>query len=157
MYTETDYSGAKKALNRFILLYSFFAVIMLGLMTMAFIERIAWLAYVAAGFLAVASLFLWGIFGARLVCWHRFLREMERGLEREIDGIVATIDEEEATKEGLEFRAFRLMTGESSDKAGGRLLYVDSSRFPLSVKPGQKVSCMLYGNYIKSIKLLEES
>jgi hypothetical protein len=151
MYTETEFSGAGKALKRFILLFAAFALIMLGLMAYALIVRIDWLVYAAAGVLVAGLLFSWGNFGARLYCWNRFLKEMRRGLDREAEGVIASIDEDETTKEGLEFRALRLLTGESSDKAGGRLLYVDSSRFPLKVQPGERIRCRIYGNYIKEI------
>ncbi len=156
MYTQTEYTEAARAMRRFVLLYSLFAAALLGLLVFALVAAVEWLTYVSAGMLAVGSLFLWGNFGVRLFCWNRFLSEMKRGLERETEGVIASIDEEEATKEGLEFRALHLFTGESSDKAGGRLLYVDSSRFPLQVKPGEKVKCRLYGNYIKEITALGE-
>lgn len=156
MYTQADFDGAKTMLKRFVLLYAALAVILLGLATYAVVGRIEWLMYVAVAVLTAASLFLWGNFGVRLFCWNRFLREMQRGLERDVEGVVASIDEEEAAKEGLEFRAMRLMTGESSDKAGGRLLYVETSRFPLKAQPGQKVNCRLYGNYVKDITVLGE-
>lgn len=151
MYTQTEFSAARGAMKRFVLLYATLAIVMLGFIVYALIARVEWLTYVAAGLLAASSLFLWGNIGARLYCWNRFLKEMQRGLERQAEGIVASIDEDETTKEGLEFRALRLFTGESSDKAGGRLLYVDSSRFPLQAKPGDKVKCKLFGNYIKEI------
>jgi hypothetical protein len=155
MYTDADFSGAKTSLNRFIALYALLAALLLGLFAYSLVERIVWLAYAAAAAFVLATLFLWGNFGGRLVAWRRFLRDMRAGLEREVTGVIASIDGQEALKEGLEFRALRLFTGEESDKAGGRLLYVDSSRFPLPAGPGQKVRCRLFGNYVKGISMLE--
>lgn len=156
MYTEKEYAEARSALIWFIALYCVLAAVLLGAIVAAVIFRLEWLAYVAAGILAVATLFLWGNFGVRLVAWNRFLKDIETGLEHSAEGVIDSIDEDIAVKEGLEFRALRLMTGEETDKAGGRLIYVDASRFPLKAGIGQKVRCMLFGNYIKEIIVSED-
>lgn len=156
MYSEAEYAQSKAAMKRFILVLSAVVLALAGAMVAALILDVEWLVYVSASVLTLASLFLWGNFGSRLFCWNRFLREMKIGLEREATGIIASIDEEQATKEGIEFRAVRLFTGEESDKAGGRLLYADVSRFPLPATVGQKVRCRIYGNYIKAIDVTEE-
>lgn len=156
MYSEKDYRDGKTGLRNFILLYCLMAAILIGLIVADQFWRMIWLSYASASLLAIASLFLWGNFGVRLVCWNRFLKEMKVGLERSAAGVIATIDEDEAVKEGLEFRALRLLTGDETDKAGGRLLYVDASRFPLPAGIGQKVNCKIYGNFIKDIEILEE-
>jgi hypothetical protein len=156
MYSENDYIEAKSALKKFIILYGVFALAMIGAIVAALIIRVEWLSYTAAGVLTIASLFIWGNVGVRLYAWNRFLKDMRIGLEREVVGELASIDEDDSLKEGLEFRALRLLTGEESDKAGGRLLYVDASRFPLSANLGQKVCCKIFGSYLKEIKVLEE-
>lgn len=156
MYTEADYSSSKRALNRFLALFVAVAVILLAAFAYSLLLRVSWLAYASAIALGVISLFLWGNFGGRLVCWRRFLTDMQQGLERETAGYILSIDDDETTKEGLEFRALRVITGDETDKAGGRLLYVEASRFPLNVTLGQKVRCRLFGNYVKDIEPLEE-
>lgn len=157
MYTDEEFSASKKALGWFIALYCALSALLLGLFAHSLAARVEWLAYASIAVLVLETLFLWGNFGGRLVAWRRFLRDMQAGLEREAAGVIASIDGEEAMKEGLEFRAMRLMTGDETDKAGGRLLYVDASRFPLPAGPGQRVRCMLFGNYVKDITLLEEN
>jgi signal transduction histidine kinase len=156
MNTDRDITEASLAFRKFILGYGILALLLLGALVGGLVWRMDWLAYVSIAVLAVASLFLWGNFGIRLIAWNRFLKEMRIGLERTISGMIASIDEDEAMKEGLEFRALRLMTGEESDKAGGRLLYVDASRFPLPACVGQTVSCRLFGNYVKDIMSSED-
>jgi hypothetical protein len=157
MYKDEEFSGSKKALGWFIALYCAFTALLLGLFIYSLVARVEWLAYVSIAILVLETLFLWGNFGGRLVAWRRFLRDMQAGLEREATGVIASIDDEEAFREGLEFRAMRLMTGDETDKAGGRLLYVDVSRFPLPAGPGQRVRCKLFGNYVKDITVLEEN
>lgn len=156
MYTDKDFTDANSKLKKFVVLFCLFAAVMIAALIYSLLVRVEWLVYVSAGLLTVGSLFSWGNFGVRLMLWNRFLRDMQNGLERQAEGVIASIDEDEAQKEGLEFRAVRLFTGEDSDKAGGRLLYVDSSRFPLPAGPGQRVTCRLFGNYIKDMTLLEE-
>ena len=158
MYSEKEVAESGSALKKFIALYGVIAAVLLAVLVIDQFQfmRMGWPSYVSAGLLAIVSLFLWGNYGVRLVAWRRFLTEMKKGLERSVSGTIASIDKEENVKEGLEFRALRLFTGEDSDKAGGRLLYVDVSRFPLPVDVGQKVDCMLFGNYIKDIKTSEE-
>jgi len=155
MYTDADFLGAKTSLKWFISLYALLAALLLGLFAYSLVARIMWLTYAAAACFALASVFLWGAFGVRLAAWRRFLRDMQAGMEREVEGVISSIGDSDTQKEGLEFRAFRLMTGDESDKAGGRLLYVDSSRLPLPAGPGQKVLCRLFGNYVKDIRVME--
>ncbi len=156
MYSEKDYLDATVKQRRFTLLFVLIAVVLVGLLVADQFWRLLWLSYVSAGMLAILSVFLWGTIGVRLYCWRKFLREMNAGLERSVEGVIGSIDEDETTKEGIEFRALRLLTGDEADKAGGRLLYVDSSRFPLKAQEGQKVSCRIFGNYVKEIEVLEE-
>jgi hypothetical protein len=156
MYTDKDFIEANAALKKFVALYFVLAALLLVLYLYSMFTRIEWIGYVSALVLVLASLFLWGNFGGRLVCWRRFLHDMRQGLEREASGIIATVDDEVAQKEGLDFRVLRLLTGDETDKAGGRFLYVDTSRFPLPAGPGRKVRCMLFGNYIKEMTVLEE-
>ena len=77
MYSEKDYRDAKTGLRNFILLYCLMAAILIGLVVADQFWRTNWLSYASASLLAIASLFLWGNFGVRLVCWNRFLKEME--------------------------------------------------------------------------------
>ncbi len=156
MYSEKDTLDAAAKQKKFILLFSTAAAILIGLIVADQFWRLLWLSYVAAGLLAVASIFLWGTIGIRLYCWRRFLRDMNAGLERTVNGVIGSIEEDETTKEGIEFRALRLLTGDESDKAGGRILYVDASRFPLKAHVGQNVACRIFGNYVKEIEILEE-
>ncbi len=156
MYSEKDTLDAATKQRRFLLLFSLIAATLIGLVVADQFWRLLWLSYVASGLLAVASIFLWGTIGIRLYCWRRFLRDMNAGLERSVKGVIGSIEEDETTKEGLEFRALRLLTGDDSDKAGGRVLYVDASRFPLKAQVGQNVVCRIYGNYVKEIEVLEE-
>lgn len=156
MYTEADFEGSKKALGRFVGLYGALAALLVAAFVYALLSRIEWLAYASIAVLGVASVFLWGNFGGRLIAWTRFLQGMREGLQREAVGSILSIDDAETTKEGLEFRALHLLTGDDTDKTGGRLLYVESSRFPLAVGLGQKVRCMLFGNYVKGIEPVEE-
>lgn len=156
MYTEKDNAEAKSALTRFIVLYCVLAAAMLGAIVADLFIRLEWLTYVAAGILAVASIFLWGNFGFRLITWNRFLKDLGSGINRSAAGVIAAIDEGIAVKDGLEFRALHLMTGEETDKAGGRLLYVDISRFPIKAGIGQKVCCSLFGSYVKEITIAED-
>lgn len=155
MYSEKDYTQAKSALRKFTLIYSLLALVLAGTIATDQYLRYEWLTYVAACLLAASSVFLWGTIGVRLIAWNRFIRDMQHGLERSVTGEIASIDDDEAVKEGLEFRAVHLLTGEDSDKAGGRLLYADVSRFPLKASVGQKVCCRIYGNFIKDITALE--
>jgi hypothetical protein len=156
MYTDEDYKSSKLTLKRFIAAYAALSVLSLGALAYSLLVRVEWLAYASAVVFVLVTLFLWGNFGGRIVAWRRFLKDMRAGLEREATGVVLSIDDNEALKEGLEFRAVRLMTGDETDKAGGRLLYVDSSRFPLPVSLGQRVCCRLFGNYIKDMTAVEE-
>ena len=154
MYTEQDWKQANGAWARFLALLGAIVVVLGGAIAAALILRMIWLLYTAAVVLTVVSLFLWGNFGVRIFCWRRFLKDMRTGMQREVTGEIISIDEELSLRDGVEFREVRLMTGEDSDKAGGRVLYIDASRFPLNVSIGARVHIDLFGNYVKGMEQL---
>ena len=156
MYNENDTLIAKSALKRFIVIYSIIAALMLGGIVTFIVLRMEWPLYTLVMLLTLLSVFLWGNIGVRLVSYHRFLKDVNRGLEKEAIGIVASIDAEEAVKEGIEFRGLHLIVGDETDKIGGRLLYIDSSKFPIKASVGQKVRCKLFGYYVKDLEILED-
>lgn len=157
MYTQTDTDKANRAFLLFLIAYAVFAALCVALLVFALVGRLAWLNALGAFLLAVGSVFLWGCFGIKLIVWRRFLRDLRIGTEHEIDGQIGAIEEETAHKDGLECRAVHLLTGEDSDKAGGRVLYIELSRFPLPIVPGQKIHCLLFGNFIKDLHIEEEA
>lgn len=157
MYTEKDTTEAKRALSLFIAGLVLYTAVFAVLIVVALKGRIAWLNALCLVVYAVGAVFLWGNFGAKLWVWRRFLRDMNTGLERQVNGEIAAIDDQPSHKDGLECRALRLLTGEESDKAGGRVLYIDASRFPLPISVGQKVCCTVFGNYIKRLATEEDA
>ncbi len=157
MYTQTDTDKAKRAFLIFLIGYTVFAVLCVALLVMALTTRLVWLNVLSTFVLAAGSVFLWGLFGIRIIIWRRFLRDLVIGTEHEIAGEIGSIEEETAHKDGLDCRAVHLLTGEESDKAGGRILYVELSRFPLPIAPGQKIRCKLFGNFVKDLRIEEEA
>jgi hypothetical protein len=155
MYTQADLMRADASFRKFIALFLLAAAAPAGLFVFSVRARIEWLAYASAAWMPLALIFIWGNYGVRIAAHRRFLHDMLAGLEKEASGTIAAIDKVDTQRDGLEFRAFHLMTGEDSDKAGGRLLYIESGMLPLPAGPGQKVSCRTFGGYVKDIKVLE--
>ena len=156
MYLQSDFQKAKTALTRFVAIYATLCVLALAGVVTFLILRLAMPLYVLAGVFTVVTIFLWGIFGGRLRAFWRFLREMSVGRESEAQGGLASMDDHNSYKDGVEFLGLRLFVGDETDKQGGRLLYVDSSRLPLPVQIGQTVRVKLYRNYLKDIQPLED-
>ena len=156
MYLQSDFQQAKSAFMRFLTLYAVLGALVLAGIVTCLIIRQAMPLYVLAGVFTVVTIFLWGIFGGRLRSYWRFLREMSVGRESEAQGLLASMDDHNSFKDGVEFRGLRLIVGDETDKQGGRLLYVDSSRLPLQAQIGQTVRVKLYGNYLKDIQPLED-
>ncbi len=157
MYTQTDTDKANRAFLLYLIAYTVFAGLCVALLVVALTTRQAWLNALAAFVLAAGSVFLWGFFGVKLIVWRRFLRDLIIGTEHEIAGEIGSIDEETSHKDGLDCRAVHLLTGEDPDKSGGRVLYVELSRFPLPIAPGQKIRCKLFGNFVKDLRIEEEA
>lgn len=155
MYQESDYNHVQSLRTRYITIYAIIAALVLAGIVACLVLRIEWPLYVIAAVFTVASVFFWGVFGSRVNTYWRFLKDMRTGRESTAEGILSSIEEQDTTKDGMEFRTVRLMVGDETDKQGGRLLYVDSTRLPLPVQPGQKVAMKLYGNFIKDIQALE--
>ncbi len=156
MYLQSDFQQAKTALTRFVAVYATLCMLVLAGVVTFLILRLAMPLYILTGVFTVVTIFLWGIFGGRLHAYWRFLREMSVGRESETQGVLASMDDHNSYKEGVEFRGLRLFVGDETDKQGGRLIYVDSSRLPLPVQIGQAVRVKLYGYYLKDIKPLED-
>lgn len=157
MYQESDYNQVHSLRTRYITIYAIIAALVLAGFVACLILRIAWPLYVIAAVFTVASVFFWGVFGSRVNSYWRFLKDIRTGRESIAEGILSSIEEHDTTRDGVEFRTVRLMVGDDTDKQGGRLLYVDSSRLPLPMQPGQRVAVKLFGNFIKDIQTLKIS
>lgn len=155
MYQESDYAKVQTLRARYVTVYFIVSAMVLAGIVACLILRVAAPLYVISTVFTIASVFFWGMFGSRLNSYWGFLRDMRDGRESAAQGTLVSIAEHDTTRDGLEFRAMRLMVGDETDKQGGRLLYVDSSRLPLDVQPGQGVAVRLYGNFVKDIRAIE--
>ena len=156
LYSENDYKQTVAILRRIWIIILIIAAICI--VTWAFTAsqqdketRISWPGYVAAGVCTAAIVFIYGLFGARINAYRKFLRDIYQGLEREMTGTITDIEETLSVSNNLEFSVVHLAAEvDTRNEADcGRVLHYDPVKAPIPFEAGQRVRLLLFGNNIK--------
>lgn len=163
LYSENDYKTTVAMLRRIWIIILIIAAICIAAWAVTASQqdkelRIAWPGYVAAGVCTFAIVFIYGLFGARVNAYRKFLRDIYQGLEREMTGIITDIEGTPSVSNNLEFTvihmAAELDMGKESDC--DRILHYDPVKAPIPFEAGQRVRLLLFGNNIKGYEILPQ-
>lgn len=94
------------------------------------------------------TIFLWSMKLTPLLCYRRYLKEIGRGLSREVEGRVVRFEKDATFREGLTFYAMLVNIGQTDDQEDERLLYWDARLDRPGVEPGDRVCIRAHGNDI---------
>ncbi len=93
-------------------------------------------------------LFFWGMKLTPLLCYRRYLKEIQRGLSREVSGVVVRFDETTTFRDGLRFYALVVNIGDLANPEDERLLYWDARLTRPLWSAGDSVRLLAHGNDI---------
>lgn len=157
MYSQEELTQAQKTFSRFVWGYAGAAVIFLALIVLICVVRLPVWLYVLLVLFPAGSVFIWDLYGRRMMQWRNFLNDMLTGLERENTGIIEEIESQPVDKKGLQYLRLHILSGDMPEKEDvGRIYYYELSRPPLAAKAGDHVSFITSDRYIKRITILEE-
>ncbi len=93
-----------------------------------------------------ACLFYRGMRLAPLTAYARYLRELQSGLTREVEGVVVRFAGETSFREGLYFYQLVLNVGDLREEKDERFFYWDALLPRPQLEPGMHVSAKAHGN-----------
>jgi hypothetical protein len=170
MYSERDMLEIDGRIRRAWLELIPVLVVIAAALVFALVRRIHWLALVAAPLLIVA--FMYG-FIARLwpnLRYRRFLRDMENGLSRDLQGVVVAIADVPELHDGAMVLPVRIQaeadvpTGTSAlseriqqleageDTREERIVYLNVAKRDAMPAPGTPVTLHCFGRHIKGVE-----
>ena len=154
LYSEQDYLDITLARKRFWFQMLAVTIIFIAIIIVASISRIMWIGYTGAILWAIVVVFLWGMKGSYIRKYYNFLKDLRQGLENTITGTVASIDSSKSIKELIEFYLVVFNEDNAMPDSPARKLYIDVSKGLPEYKSGTRLELVLFGNYIKGIRVL---
>ena len=124
LHTDWDREKNRRQIKRWLLIFSAFAALGVGLIVVCFSIRDAThmnnpnenlgqaLTIAVTLVFGVLIIFLWGMKLSPHLCYRRFLREAYSGLSRVVEGRVVLFDEETTFREGLLFYRMLINVGD---------------------------------------------
>ncbi|MDD3243980.1 MAG: hypothetical protein PHD32_09690 [Eubacteriales bacterium] len=158
MYSQDELNEAEKQVGRFITWYVVAAVVFVALFALCCIFRWPYVLYPLLVVFPAGSVFLWDLYGRRMIHWRDFLRDMVHTSARERQGILGEIEAQPVDKRGLEYQRLHVLSGDKQedDKVQGRIFYYELSRPALPARVGDRIAFATCDRFIKEITVLEE-
>lgn len=98
--------------------------------------------------------FLWGMKLTPLLCYRKYLRELNSGLSRDVIGIITELDEGTTFRDGISFYRMIVNVGTTGDPEEDRVLYWDAQLGSPELAVGERVEAKAHGNDIIGLKKL---
>ncbi|MBE5773886.1 MAG: hypothetical protein E7337_08120 [Clostridiales bacterium] len=147
MYTEKDVAQISGKIKKNVIVLTAVAAVFIAVFVASLIIGIEWLAMLmgAVIFVTIAyGLTAYIIPNARYL---GFLKEMKRGLSREMRGNIVEISEQEEMQDGVRVYPVRIHLADEDDE---RFLYLNVSKKDLFAKVGDDVCMQCFGRHIRS-------
>jgi len=151
MYNQMDMQEARRSLNRCSGLLALILTPLLAVYVLGIVK--GWQGLMLAAALAGFSctIFICDLKLMPALRYVRFLREMEKGLRRNMDCYLESIDSEEQMQDGVRVYALHVRLAEDGDS---RILYVNTSKLEHLPKMGRKVRITGYGRHVVNCEVL---
>ena len=150
MYTDADFTTIRAQKMR--RLYCAFAFLALAIATMVVgaTIRIELLCTLGAALFACLFYAVLELFAMPYVRYDRFLRDMQEGLSRTMDGYFLHVSTEPRMSDGV--LCYDFIVSESETEQAERLFYFDADKTLPTLSEGQKLRITSFGNYITQIE-----
>ena len=176
MYSERDMNEIERKIRVDILVLAPVLAILLAAYIYAMVQRVNWLAIVAAPLMFVAACY--GILAHLLphARYRNFLRDIEKGLSRELRGRIIEVsdaaepqdgamvlpvrvklDEDEARRKAAPVTSVeskRLGLGSADDVEDERIVYLNASKREGFPAPGTPVALKCFGRHIREVTII---
>lgn len=96
-------------------------------------------------------IFFWSMKLSPLLAYRRYLKEINNGISRYVEGVVTQVDEQTTFREGLSFYGVLINVGEANDPDDDRILYWDVQHGQPTMHVGDRVYIHAHGNDILGV------
>lgn len=101
-----------------------------------------------------AMIFIWDMRISPLMAYRKFLKGLNRGLSRNVEGVVISFDETLSTRDRLSFYRLTINADGFTTGDGERIVYWDVQLPRPQLRPGDRVHVVTHGNDILSLDIL---
>lgn len=152
MYTEADFSNARKTMKNRIITAVAVLLVAIALMVAGLIARNQTLAQVPV---IVGACVFYTLFVTQCLPWiryNRFLKEMSSGRKREMECYYVDISDRVRIVDGVQIHDMNASVDEAGEDL--RLFYWDADKPMPSFEKGQRVKIKSYGNFVLEIQAI---
>lgn len=155
IYRSEDFHEANRAYRKVWLVLVAIVVLTLGADIAAMVLRMAWLGYAATTLGVLAALLYWGVVGQPVLCYHRYINDVDQGMERWVEGVVEQIGTDVEVDQSIETVSVIVLEEATGDmkRPVQRQLHYDCNKLPVPFAVGQRVKLTLFGNNIKGYEI----
>ena len=148
MYTQQDMIEITRRLKKYGAITGVIEAIMIAGYVLGLVKRWQAMVMVFGGLIFCALCYMFVMYLLPCIRYRNFLRDMNTGLGREIEGTIVEISGNEDLQDGVRVLPVRILLKSEDDE---RIVYLNASKADLFPKEGVDVRLSCYGRHIKEV------
>lgn len=148
MYTEQDRTLIVSRIKKYAAITVVGEIVFLTLWVLSMKFRLAVLAYASGIGVFAFCCMMWCMFLGPAVRYSGFMRDMQEGGSRLVEGSILSIDEAVELQDGVRVHAVHVLLKEEQDE---RIVYLNASKRDQLPGAGAEVSLDCFGRHIKTV------
>lgn len=151
MYTQQDMTDIRQRIGKYSLILAVVLAALIAVYVVCMIVRIQWLAMLDAAAIFVAVCFMWCMYLYPCIRYRGFLKDMETGLVRQMEGSIVAVSDQEDLQDGVRVLPVRIFLKDEQDE---RIVYLNASKTAGFPAVGSEVKLSCYGRHIREVVAL---
>jgi len=148
VYTEQDRQAIRQKIKKYWIIAAAAEIVIIAVWVLSMKYRIEPLAYVSGIGIFAFFCALWCMLLGPAMRYNGFLKDMQEGESRVLEGSIAKIDEEIELQDGVRVHAVHMVLKESQDE---RIVYLNVSKREMMPVEGVEVKLNCFGRHIKEV------
>lgn len=148
MYTQQDMNEIIQRLKKYWSITGVIEAIILAFYVLGMIKRWEIAVMVSGALFFIVICYMFVMYLLPCIRYQGFLRDMNSGLGREIEGTIVEISANEDLQDGVRVLPVRILLKKEDDE---RIVYLNASKKELFPKEGAEVRLNCYGRHIKEV------
>lgn len=151
MYTQQDMTDIRQRIGKYSLILAAVLAALIAVYVVCMIVRVQWLAMVDAAAIFAAVCFMWCMYLYPCIRYRGFLRDMDTGLVREMEGSIVAVSDQEDLQDGVRVLPVRIFLNDEQDE---RIVYLNASKTAGFPAVGSEVKLSCFGRHIREVVAL---
>ena len=148
MYTQQDMNEIVQRLKKYWIITGVLGAAVLAVYVLGMIKRWEIMVMICAALFFIVVCYMFVMYLLPCIRYCGFLRDMNSGLGREIEGTIVEISANEDLQDGVRVLPVRILLKKEDDE---RIVYLNASKKELFPKEGTEVRLNCYGRHIKEV------